>query len=156
DRERAEHERAQFIQEQAARISQAKDQFLAVVSHELRTPLTAILGWAEIIRSGALDPAQTSSALESIARNARLQEELIRDILDVTKISTGQLSMEMASMNLRHIIEETMKGFYLLAERKFVQLKVDLHDTPEFVGDPKRFHQIVWNLVGNALKFTPP
>jgi signal transduction histidine kinase len=148
-------ERAQLVQERAARLNQAKDQFLALVSHELRTPLTAVLGWVQMLRSGELDFEMTSRALESIQRNARLQEELIGDILDVSKIGTGQLSIEFEPIDLRRIVEETLDTVSFLADAKSLQLKSDLQATPEILGDRKRFHQILSNLVGNAIKFTP-
>jgi len=155
DRERAEQERVQLVQERAARLNQAKDQFLALVSHELRTPLTAILGWAETLRGSQLDVQTTSRALECIVRNARLQGELITDILDVSKVGTGQLSMNFEPIDVKQIVGETLDSVGFLADRKFLELKSELHDIPEIAGDRKRFHQIVWNLVGNAIKFTP-
>ena len=155
DRERAEQERAQLIQERAARLNHAKDQFLGLVSHELRTPLTAILGWVQILRTRELDSERTNRALESIERNARLQEEIVSDILDVSKINTGQLSIEFESIDLKRIVEETLDTVHFLAEAKSLQLKSHLQPTPEFLGDRKRFRQILSNLVGNAIKFTP-
>jgi len=97
----------------------------------------------------------TRSALESIVRNARLQEEIIGDILDVSKIGTGHLSIKFELIDLRRIVEETLDTVSFLARAKFQQLKSDLQATPEVLGDRKRFHQIVSNLVGNAIKFTP-
>lgn len=155
DRARAEQERAQLIQERAARVNQAKDQFLALVSHELRTPLTAIIGWVQLLRSRELGVDVTSRALEIIERNARLQEEIIGDILDVSKIGMGQLSIKSEPIDLRRIVEETLDNVSFLAGAKSLQLKSDLQATPEILGDRKRFHQILLNLVGNAIKFTP-
>jgi len=155
DRERAEQERAQLIQERATRLNQAKDQFLALVSHELRTPLTAVLGWVQLLRSRELDLEITSRALESIERNARLQGELIGDILDISRIGIGQLSIELEPIDLRRIVKETLDTVYFLADAKSLQLSSDLTATPEVLGDRKRFHQILFNLVGNAIKFTP-
>jgi PAS domain S-box-containing protein len=139
DRERAEQERAQLIQERAARLNHAKDQFLGLVSHELRTPLTAILGWVQILRTRELDSERTNRALESIERNARLQEEIVSDILDVSKINTGQLSIEFEPIDLKRIVEETLDTVHFLAEAKSLELKSHLQPTPEFLGDRKRF-----------------
>src|SRR5262249_41024961 len=133
DRQRAEQERTQLIQERAARLNQAKDQFLAVVSHELRTPLTAILGCVQLLRSRNMDKEKTTRALESINRNARLKEEIIGDILDVSKIGTGELSVRFEPIDLRRIVEETLDTVQLLAEAKSLQLKSDLHATPEIL-----------------------
>ena len=155
DRARAEQERAQLIQERAARVNQAKDQFLALVSHELRTPLTAILGWVQLLRSRNPSVEVASRALESIERNARLQEEIIGDILDVSRIGTGQLSIKSEPIDLRCIVEETLDTVSFLAGAKFLHLTSDLQDTPEILGDRRRFRQILLNLVGNAVKFTP-
>ena len=155
DRARAEQERAQLVQERAARVNQAKDQFLALVSHELRTPLTAILGWVQLLRSRDLGVEVTSRALESIERNARLQEEIIGDILDVSRIGTGQLSIKSEPTDLKRIVEETLDTVSFLAGAKFLHLTTDLQDTPEILGDGRRFRQILLNLVGNAIKFTP-
>jgi PAS domain S-box-containing protein len=155
DRQRAEQERAQVIQERAARLNQAKDQFLALVSHELRTPLTAILGWAQILRTRELVPEKRARALESIERNARLQEEIIGDILDVSRIGTGQLSIKFEPIDLRRIVEDTLDTVHFMADAKSLQLKSDLQATPEVLGDGKRLHQVFSNLLSNAIKFTP-
>ena len=146
DRARAEQERAQLIEERAARLNQAKDQFLALVSHELRTPLTAIVGWVQLMRSRELTAEVTSRALETIERNARLQEEIIADILDVSKIGTGHLSIKSEPIDLRRIVEETLDTVSFLVGAKFLQMKSDLQATPEILGDRNRFQQIVLNL----------
>src|SRR5262249_24933602 len=143
DRERAEQERVQLVQERAARLNQAKDQFLALVSHELRTPLTAILGWVQILRTRELDLEKKSRALESIDRNARLQEEIIGDILDVSKIGTGQLSIKFEPIDLKRIVEDTLDTVYFQAKAKSLQLKSELQAIPEVLGDRKRFQQIL-------------
>jgi PAS domain S-box-containing protein len=155
DRQRAEQERAQAIQERAARLNQAKDQFLALVSHELRTPLTAIIGWIQILRTRELSPEKNIRALESIERNARLQEEIIRDILDVSRIGRGQLSIKFEPIDLRGIVEDTLDTVRFTADAKSLQLESDLQDTPKVLGDRKRLHQVFSNLLSNAIKFTP-
>jgi PAS domain S-box-containing protein len=155
DRQRAEQERAQLIQERAARLNQSKDQFLALVSHELRTPLTAIIGWVHILRTRELVPEKRARALESIERNARLQEEIIGDILDVSRIGTGQLSIKFEPIDLRRIVEDTLDTVHFMADAKTLQLKSDLQATPEVLGDSKRLHQVFSNLLSNAIKFTP-
>ena len=155
DRQRAEQERAQVIQERAARLNQSKDQFLALVSHELRTPLTAIIGWVHILRTRELVPEKRAKALESIERNARLQEEIIGDILDVSRIGSGQLSIKFEPIDLRRIVEDTLDTVHFMADAKSLQLKSDLQPTPEVLGDGKRLHQVFSNLLSNAIKFTP-
>src|SRR5262245_2162949 len=155
DRQRAEQERAQLIQERAARLNQAKDQFLALVSHELRTPLTAILGWIQILRSRELPTERKTRALESIERNARLQEEIIGDILDVSRIGTGQLSIKLEPIDLKRIVEDTLDTVCFMADAKSLRIKADLQGTPDVLGDRKRLQQVFSNLLSNAIKFTP-
>jgi signal transduction histidine kinase/ActR/RegA family two-component response regulator len=138
-----------------AEASEAKDRFLAVLSHELRTPLTAILGYAAIVRMRKLDPS-TDRALAVIERNAKLQTQLIEDLLDVSRIVSGSLRLELRPMALGPVIEAAVASASPGAHTKQVRLDLALEPTAAMIsGDPLRMQQIVSNLVVNALKFTP-
>ena len=161
DRKRAEDARAQLIREQAARAeaeeaSRMKDEFLATVSHELRTPLNAMLGWARLVRSGQLGQADTERALETIERNAKLQAQIIEDLLDVSRIITGKLCLNTRFCELAAIIEAAVEAMRPAARAKALHLKVALDDQlGPVLLDPDRMQQIIWNLLSNAIKFTP-
>ncbi|MBD0335305.1 MAG: PAS domain-containing protein, partial [Cyanobacteria bacterium Co-bin13] len=162
-RKQAEAEREQLLlREQAARqeaeaANRIKDEFLAVLSHELRSPLNPILGWAKLLRLGRLDAAKTHHALETIERNAQLQTQLIEDLLDVSRILQGKLSLTMAPVDLAAVIEAALETVRLAAEAKAIEVKRE--ETAEkslmVLGDPARLQQVVWNLLSNAVKFTP-
>ena len=169
ERKQAEDERALLLaSEQAARaVSEAaqsaaetanrlKDEFLATVSHELRTPLNAILGWVQLLRKGNLDSAKTARALETIERNARSQNQLIEDILDVSRIITGKLRLNVRLVELVYVIEAALDSVRLAAEAKAIRLTnvLDLTAGP-VAGDLERLQQVVWNLLSNSIKFTP-
>lgn len=182
DRKRAEEERERLlIREQAARIeaeqaqklsvellqreqvaraeaevaNRAKDQFLATISHELRTPLNAILGWAGMLRNGRLDKAASAQALEIIERNAKAQTQLINDILDVSRIVTGKLRLEVRPVELSSVLQAAIDVISPAAGAKDIGLQVTLDPRAGPVsGDPDRLQQIVWNLLSNAVKFT--
>ncbi|QKQ76262.1 response regulator [Nostoc sp. TCL240-02] len=161
ERKQAEEVRAQVIREQTARqeaeaANRMKDEFLAVLSHELRTPLTSMLGWSKILRSKKLDEKATSRALEAIERNAISQMQLIEDILDVSRIIRGQLRLNVSAVNLISVMEAALEAVRPLAEPKEIQLTTVLDTSVGSVyGDPARLQQIVWNLLTNAIKFTP-
>lgn len=161
ERKQAEEVRAQVIREQTARqeaeaANRMKDEFLAVLSHELRTPLTSMLGWSKILRAKKLDDKATSRALEAIERNAISQMQLIEDILDVSRIIRGQLRLNVSAVNLISVMEAALEAVRPLAEPKDIQLSTVLDTTVGSVyGDPARLQQIVWNLLTNAIKFTP-
>ncbi|MBH8551555.1 response regulator [Nostocaceae cyanobacterium CENA357] len=161
ERKQAEEVRAQVIREQTARqeaeaANRMKDEFLAVLSHELRTPLTSMLGWSKILRSKKLDETATNRALEAIERNATTQVQLIEDILDVSRIIRGQLRLNLSAVNLVSIMEAALEAVRPLADTKGIQLNTILDSTLGTVcGDPARLQQIVWNLLTNAIKFTP-
>ncbi len=166
DRKQTETERTQLLErEQACRVeaeaaNRCKDEFLAMLSHELRSPLNPILGWAEILQSQKLNQEKTDYALKSIKRNAKLQAKLIEDLLDISRILQGKLSMEVYAVNLITIIEAAIEIVSLAAEEKAINLKfciVGLELPEEFyiLGDSKRLHQIMCNLLTNAIKFTP-
>ena len=136
--------------------NRAKDEFLATMSHELRTPLTSILGWAHMLRSGNLNEENVARGLETIERNARAQNQLINDLLDISRIITGKLRLEVQPVNLASVIETATDAVRPAAEAKNIRLKMLLDPQAGLVsGDPDRLQQIVWNLLTNAVKFTP-
>src|SRR5438034_3873878 len=141
---------------EAQEASRAKDEFLATLSHELRTPLNAILGWIQILRAKRVDEITTARAFEAIERNAKAQAELIEDMLDVSRIITGRLRLEMQPVRLSSAVEAALDSVRPTADAKGVRLECDLtSDTGSISGDPHRLQQIVWNLLSNAVKFTP-
>jgi len=161
-RKQAEEERARLlIREQAAReeaeaANRNKDEFLATLSHELRTPLTAILGWSHLVRTKKLNDGEINRALDTIERNARSQSQLIDDLLDVSRIITGKLSIDRGRVNLAKVIEAALDATRPLAEAKLITFKNGTADKECFVlGDPTRLQQVFWNLFSNAVKFTP-
>ncbi|MFY9821969.1 MAG: response regulator [Thermoanaerobaculia bacterium] len=161
-REWAELERARLlVLEQGARkdaeeANRMKDEFLATLSHELRTPLNAILGWVQVLRTGKLDEAAGARALETIERNARSQAQLIADLLDVSRIITGKLRLELKPVALGRIIDSALDSLRPAADAKAIELAVSLAPLASPVlGDTDRLQQVIWNLLSNAIKFTP-
>jgi PAS domain S-box-containing protein len=156
----AEEERLQLVREQEARRAaerenEIKDQFLATLSHELRSPLTPILGWTSMLRSGQLAPPDAARALDVIERNARLQAQLIEDLLDVTRIVSGKLRMDLRPVDLRVVVEAGLDAVRTAALKRRIALAVELGPEPvRVVGDPERLQQVVWNLASNAVKFS--
>lgn len=147
-------------QEQAAReaaenANRIKDEFLAVLSHELRSPLNPILGWARLLQSRKFDPAKTAEALATIERNARLQTQLIDDLLDVAKILRGKLSLNIAPVNLSFVIDAAIETVRTAAQAKNISVESTLLDVGQVSGDAARLQQVFWNLLSNAIKFTP-
>jgi len=135
---------------------QAKDRFLAVVSHELRTPLTAMLGWVRLLTTGMLDDATSARALPVIERNTKLLAQLIDDLLDVSGIVAGKLRLEVGPVDLVAVIESAIESVQALADAKSIGLKAVLDPSAgSIAGDPGRLQQVVWNLLANAIKFTP-
>ena len=155
ERKRFEEERERLLRE-SQEANRLKDEFLATLSHELRTPLTAILGWAHLMRGGQLDGASAARALETIERNARAQAQLIDDLLDVSRIVTGKLHLDIAPVDPHSFIDPAVEAVRPAAEAKGVRL-LKLIDTGAGVvmGDAARLQQVVWNLLSNAVKFTP-
>ena len=161
-REKSEEERAaSLVRERDARrhaeeADRLKDEFLATLSHELRTPLTSILGWASMIRNGEVEGANAMRALETIERNARAQARLIDDLLDVSRIITGNLRLDLNPLNLTPIIEGAVDALRPTADVKDIQLRREFISNECLVkGDPNRLRQVIWNLLSNAIKFTP-
>lgn len=153
DRNLQQEQAAREAAEQANRI---KDEFLAVLSHELRSPLNPILGWSRLLQTRKLDETQTTEALKVIERNARLQAELIEDLLDVSRIMRGKLSLNVAPVALAPIIEAAIATVRLAAEAKAIRLQTTLEpDLKPVSGDANRLQQVIWNLLSNAVKFTP-
>jgi PAS domain S-box-containing protein len=167
-RQRAEEERAQLlVQEQKARaeaekaraeaenLNRLKDEFLSTVSHELRTPLNAILGWSQILRNKRVDEAAMNRALETIERNARSQAQLIDDLLDISRIITGKIRLNVQTVELLPVIEAAMDTVRPSADAKNIRLQSVLDPAGgPVLGDSERLQQIVWNLLSNAIKFT--
>jgi PAS domain S-box-containing protein len=147
---------SQEARKAAERANRAKDEFLATLSHELRTPLTPILGWTVMLRSGTLDQAGMLRGLEVIERNVRAQTQLIEDLLDVSRIVTGKLRVEVRPIELVPVVEAGLDAVRPSAEAKEIHLDVKLDPIESKVlGDPDRLQQVVWNLASNAVKFTP-
>ena len=162
DQKRVEEANALLlVKEQQAReaaegANRMKDEFLATVSHELRTPLNAILGWARLLNSQELDEEKQKKALKTIERNARAQADLIEDILDVSRIVTGKLSLHVQVVNLQSVIDAALDTVRPAAESK--QLELVARPAPALsgmMGDADRLQQVIWNLLANAIKFTP-
>jgi signal transduction histidine kinase/CheY-like chemotaxis protein len=136
--------------------NRAKDEFLATLSHELRTPLNAILGWTRMLRMGHLDPARQADALEVVERNARVQVRLIEDLLDVSRIITGKLRLELRPVALAPALEAAANTVRPSAEVKGVRLVCEWdHEVGQVMAEPERLQQVLWNLLSNAIKFTP-
>src|SRR5215213_6266622 len=149
----AENER---LYKQAEESSRLKEEFLATISHELRTPLSAILGWARMLRMGQLSPENSIKALETIERNARAQAQLVDDLLDVSRIITGKLRMDVRPAEPNSFIDAAVEAVRPAADAKGVRVqKVVDTGAISIPGDPVRLQQVVWNLLSNAIKFTP-
>ncbi|WP_199338349.1 hybrid sensor histidine kinase/response regulator [Nostoc sp. FACHB-133] len=146
----------QIARAKAETANRIKDEFLAVLSHELRTPLNAILGWSKLLQSRRLDQAKTSEALATIERNANLQVQLIEDLLDISRILQGKLTLNITKINLESTILSALETMRLAAETKLIEVsKVFEPNVGQVMGDSTRLQQVVWNLLSNALKFTP-
>jgi signal transduction histidine kinase len=163
----AELRRARRVAEQQARVAEAarrdgetanrmKDEFLATISHELRTPLNAVLGWVHLLRTGKLDTGTSSRGLECIDRNVRLQAQLTSDLLDVSRALTGQLQVESRPALMNDAVRQAVLSVQSAARAKAVQIVARVPEEQVVVlGDPSRLRQIVWQLLSNAIKFTP-
>ena len=140
----------------AQAANRLKDEFLAIVSHELRTPLNAIMGWASLLRTGRLDPARSAQALDTIERNVKTQAQIVADLLDVSRIITGKLALEIQPVDLVPLVEAALDVIRPPAAGKQIALDVRLEPVDPVSGDPQRLQQVVWNLLANSVKFTPP
>jgi len=161
DRKQAEQEREKLLVEEklaraeAEHANRIKDEFLAVLSHELRSPLNPILGWSRLLQTRKLTEAKTTAALATIERSAKVQAQLIDDLLDVAKILRGKLSLNQVSVNLAVVVEAAIETVRTTADAKAISLNLILLDVGHVLGDAARLQQIVWNLLSNAIKFTP-
>lgn len=162
DRKQIEAQRVElFRQEQEAReiaetANRLKDEFLAVLSHELRSPLTPILGWVQMLRGHPVDENTLNKALATIERNANLQVQLVEDLLDISRILQGKLSLVISSVNLTTVISAALETVCLAAQAKSIEIHTQFEDQALSVaGDPNRLQQVVRNLLTNAVKFTP-
>ncbi|MEG4092210.1 chemotaxis protein CheB [Microcoleus sp. Pol12B4] len=144
----------QLARHQAETANRSKDEFLANLSHELRNPLTPILGWSQILRSGKLKEPAVTKALEVIERSARAQYQLIEDIMDISRITSGKLQLCICPIDLRLVVQAALDGVQLSAEAKNIQIVSQLIPTT-VLGDVNRLQQVVWNLLSNSIKFTP-
>jgi PAS domain S-box-containing protein len=161
DRKRTEVEREELLrrslaaQEQAETANRIKDEFLAVLSHELRTPLNPIIGWTTLLRTKKFDPERTDRALETIERNAKLQAKLINDLLDISRILRGKLSLTIMPVNLETVISSALETLQLAAQAKSLQIQMAKTPCVGVVkGDEARLQQVLCNLLSNAIKFT--
>ncbi|WP_088892046.1 hybrid sensor histidine kinase/response regulator [Leptolyngbya ohadii] len=161
ERKQVERDRQQLLeQEQTARLkaeelNRLKDEFIATVSHELRTPLNAILGWSRLLQSRRLEEATVNRALETIERNARVQAQLVEDLLEVSRLIRGKIKLHVRSVNLAEVIRAALNTVMLAAEAKRIRLELSCPIEVSIAGDSDRLQQVVWNLLSNAIKFTP-
>jgi PAS domain S-box-containing protein len=160
-RERAEEERERLLasehdaRSEAEKANRLKDEFLATISHELRSPLNAMLGWARLLRDPKVRAEQLDRALEIIERNTQAQARLIEDLLDVSRIASGKLSMQMRPVTLNSTAQGAVADLRLAAEAKGIDLRLTEDEEMKLLGDADRLRQVVWNLLSNAIKFTP-
>lgn len=147
---------ARQAREEALAANRMKDEFLATLSHELRTPLNAILGWARLLRSGKLGAAELADGLDTIERNSKVQAQLIEDLLDISRIISGKLRLDVQRVDLADIVHAALASVMPAAEAKEIRIFRVLDPLAGPVsGDPARLQQIIWNLLSNAVKFTP-
>ena len=162
DRDRIAREREQLLEsERAARAhaehaNRMKDEFLSTVSHELRTPLNAIVGWTDVLADGGENHQEVIQGVEIIRRNALMQAQLIEDLLDLGRISSGKMTLNVQSVDLAGIINEAVQSVQHSADMKMITIRTIIHDARGgLLGDAKRLQQVIWNLLTNAIKFTP-
>jgi signal transduction histidine kinase len=155
---RLEHQQARALaaaKDAAEAANRVKDEFLATLSHELRTPLNAVLGYTKMLRGGVIPAERAGPVLETIERNARLQEKLINDVLDVSRIITGKMRIDIQPVDLNRVIQEALDTVTPAAAAKGIRLQASI-DRPAgpVAGDAERLQQVLWNLLSNAIKFT--
>jgi PAS domain S-box-containing protein len=143
------------LRQAADEASRAKDHFLAMLSHELRTPLNAVLGYIDMLRNNIVPEQQRGKAIEIVARNAELLTRLVNDVLDTSRIVTGKLRMELHDCNLSTLVGEVVESVRETSSAKRVELTSQIPSDVHVQGDPDRLRQTIWNLLSNALKFTP-
>jgi signal transduction histidine kinase len=148
-------ENEQAARAEAEAANQMKDRFLAMVSHELRTPLNAMTGWIRLIKMGKLDGAGFERALDTIERNAKAQAQIVDDLLDLARMASDQLRLDVQTLDLAEVLEQSVDAVRPLAEAKRIDLRTAVSGGCSVSGDPYRFQQVVWNLLTNAIKFTP-
>ena len=160
--QQAAHERETLLESERAaraaaeRLSEMKDEFLATLSHELRTPLNAILGWSHVLRSSELNDPDVRKGLETIERNARAQTQLIGDLLDMSRIASGKVRLEIQTIPPASFIEAAIEAVTPAADAKAIRIEKRLdRSAGPITGDPDRLQQVIWNLLSNAIKFTP-
>ncbi len=153
---KAAHRREQEARAEAEQANRAKDDFLATLSHELRTPMTSILGWTSMLASGMVEPQTMALAVRSLHDSARSQAQLIEDLLDLSRIANGKISIERGPLNLGSVVASSVESFRVAAAAQSIDLRASIGTSDVLIlGDEKRMRQIVTNLVSNALKFTP-
>lgn len=162
ERKRAEERLAELLDSERAargeaeRANRLKDEFLATLSHELRTPLNAVIGWSRMLQSGRLDQESATHALEVVERNAWAQKQIIEDILDVSRVITGKLQMNLTAVDLVATVDAALDAVRPAMEAKDIKIETILDSSLRLVsGDPDRLQQVVWNVLSNAAKFTP-
>jgi signal transduction histidine kinase/ActR/RegA family two-component response regulator len=149
-------DRERSARAEAERVSRMKDEFLASLSHELRTPLNAVIGWAHLIQRGHLTADKTRHAIDTIERNAQVQARLVEDLLDMSRIVSGRVQIELRTVDLRHIVQESVGVVRPTADARGARLDVMLGPEPVMVkADAQRLQQVFWNVLSNAVKFTP-
>lgn len=147
---------AEEAKRQAEEANRLKDEFLTTISHELRTPLTAVVGWTSMLRDGGLDDAMAQKALDTIDRNVKAQAQLIEDLLDISRIVSGKMRIETKPLNLADTIRSAVDSIMPAAEAKNIRLQMVIDAaTGSVIGDSDRLQQVIWNLLANAVKFTP-
>jgi PAS domain S-box-containing protein len=139
---------------EAERAARVKDEFVATLSHELRTPLNAIVGWAQFLLRDASDPGRVHKGLEVIDRNARLQAQMVDDLLDLSRIISGKLRLDIGQVDLRQVIDDVISSLQPAADAKEIEARTELAECGLIQGDPSRLQQVMWNLLSNAIKFT--
>jgi signal transduction histidine kinase/ActR/RegA family two-component response regulator len=161
-REKAEAERAILLEaeraarEEAERAGQMKDEFLATLGHELRTPLNAVLGWAQLLQMPSVDPKEMAEGVTIIERNARAQAQIIEDLLDMSRIISGKVRLQVQSLDLASVVQAALETVQPAAFAKDIRIRALLDvESGWMTGDPNRLQQVFWNLISNAVKFTP-